>query len=96
MFIYELEVGVNSCGSVYVSPAKPSLFSLELFEAVKDPEVEKVAEELIYHVHPAVAWRAFQVIFKRDRKAALHYIPIMRQLKNHRVDRLFYQYGDDT
>ncbi|MEN5311950.1 hypothetical protein [Pseudomonas koreensis] len=70
------------------------LVSLELLEAAQDPGAGKVAEELIYHYHPAVAWRAFQVIYQKDRQTALNYVPLLRQLKNRRLDHLLDQYGE--
>lgn len=72
------------------------LVSFDLLEAAQDPGVGKVAEELIYHFHPAVAWGAFQVIYKNDRQTALHYIPLLRQLKSPRLDHLLDQYSEAT
>lgn len=67
------------------------LVSLELLEAAQDPETGKVAEELIYHYHPAVAWKAFQVLHQADRQAALHYMPLLRNLQNSRLNHLLDQ-----
>ncbi len=70
------------------------LVSLELLEAAQDPGVGKVAEELIYHYHPAVAWRAFQVIYQKDRQIALDYVPLLRQLKNDHLNHLLDNYSE--
>jgi hypothetical protein len=70
------------------------LVSLELLEAAQDPGGEKVAEELIYHYHPAVAWKAFQVLYQANRQAALHYIPLLRNLQNRRLDHLLDQFKE--
>jgi hypothetical protein len=70
------------------------LVSLELLEAAQDPEVGKVAEELIYHFHPAVAWKAFQVIQKVDPQAALHFVPLLRNLQNSRLNVLLEQQSE--
>lgn len=67
------------------------LVSLELLEAAQDPGAFRVAEELIYHYHPAVAWKAFQVIQQTDPHAALHYIPLLRNLQNSRLNLLLDQ-----
>ncbi|MGV8890269.1 MAG: hypothetical protein ACOH2P_20005 [Pseudomonas sp.] len=67
------------------------LVSLELLEAAQDPEALRVAEELIYHYHPAVAWKAFQVIQQTDLLAALHYVPQLRNLQNSRLNLLLDQ-----
>ncbi|MHC8300472.1 hypothetical protein [Pseudomonas sp. ZS1P83] len=64
------------------------LVSLELLEAAQDPEAGKVAEELVYHYHPAVAWKAFQLIQQTDPQAALHYVPLLRKLQNSRLNHL--------
>ncbi|MBV4465846.1 hypothetical protein KVG95_21190 [Pseudomonas sp. SWRI79] len=72
------------------------LVSLELLEAAQDPGAGKVAAELIYHYHPAVAWRAFQVIYQQDRQTALQRVPLLRQLKNPRLDHLLDQYSEDA
>lgn len=70
------------------------LVSLELLESIQDPGACKVAEELIYHYHPAVAWRAFQVIYQEDPRAASNYVPLLRQLKNRHLDNLLDQYSE--
>ncbi len=70
------------------------LVSLELLESIQDPGACKVAEELIYHYHPAVAWRAFQVIYQKDPLAAPNYVPLLRQLKNSHMDHLLDQYSE--
>lgn len=70
------------------------LVSLELLGAAQDPGAAKVAEELIYHYHPAVAWRAFQVIYQQDQPTALQYVPLLRQLQNSRLDHLLDQYSE--
>lgn len=67
------------------------LVSLELLEATQDPEARRVAEELIYHYHPAVAWKAFQVIHQTAQRAALHYVPLLRNLQNIRLNLLLDQ-----
>ncbi|MGL6246677.1 hypothetical protein [Pseudomonas sp.] len=67
------------------------LVSLELLEAAQDPEACRVAEELVYHYHPAVAWKAFQVIQQTDPQAALSYVPLLRNLQNNRLDFLLDQ-----
>lgn len=63
------------------------LVSLELLEAAADPHARKVAEELIYHQHPAVTWKAFNVIAQEDKAAALAYAPVMRLLQNEQLNR---------
>lgn len=70
------------------------LVSLELLEAAQDPGAGKVAEELIYHYHPAVAWKAFQVIHKIDPQAALHFVPLLRNLQNSRLNVLLEQQSE--
>jgi len=67
------------------------LVSLELLEAAQDPEAGKVAEELVYHYHPAVAWKAFQVIQHTDPQTALHFVPLLRNLQNSRLNFLLDQ-----
>lgn len=64
------------------------LVSLQLLEGAEDPGGAKVAEELIYHYHPAVAWHAFQILYQQNRQAALEYVPLLRQLKSQRLDYL--------
>ena len=70
------------------------LLSLELLEATGDPEAGKVAQELTDHTHPAVAWRAFQMTYQRDPLAALSFVPLLRQLKNARLDHLLDLYRE--
>ncbi|MFJ4194052.1 hypothetical protein [Pseudomonas sp. NPDC089534] len=67
------------------------LVSLELLEAAGDPGVFKVAKELIYHYHPAVAWKAFQVIGQTDLCTARRCIPLLRNLQNSRLNHLLDQ-----
>ncbi|WP_241392782.1 hypothetical protein [Pseudomonas chlororaphis] len=67
------------------------LVSLELLEATQDPGIGTIAEELIYHYHPAVAWKAFQTIYQFNRQTALDYVPLLRQ--NRCLDSLLDQYG---
>jgi len=69
------------------------LVSLELLEATQDPGLGKIAEELIYHYHPAVAWKAFQVIHHLSPQAATHYVPLLRQLDNPHLDGLLDQWS---
>lgn len=64
------------------------LVSLELLETLGDPGGSKVAEELIYHYHPAVAWKAFQLLYQAAPHKALNYVPLLRKLKNPRLDNL--------
>jgi hypothetical protein len=64
------------------------LVSLELLETLRDPGGSKVAEELVYHYHPAVAWKAFQMLYQVDPHKALNYVPLLRKLKNPRLDNL--------
>jgi hypothetical protein len=64
------------------------LVSLELLESVQDPDAGKVAEELIYHYHPAVAWKAFQRLHGADPRTALGYVSHLRRLQNVRLDLL--------
>lgn len=64
------------------------LVSLELLEAAQDPDSSKVAEELIYHYHPAVAWKAFQLIHGADPCNARGYVPQLRKLQNNHLNRL--------
>lgn len=71
------------------------LVSLELLEAAQDPGAGKVAEELIYHYHPAVAWKAFQMIHLVNPATALGYEPILRNLQNTRVNDLLDQHVGD-
>lgn len=68
------------------------LVSLELLEAVQDPDSSKVAEELIYHYHPAVAWKAFQLIYGADPCNARRYVPQLRKLQNTHLNRLLDQH----
>lgn len=63
------------------------LVSLELLEAAADPGARKVAEELVYHQHPAVAWKAFTIIAREDKAAALAYAPVMRLLQSEQLNR---------
>jgi hypothetical protein len=67
------------------------LVSLELLEAAQDPGALRVAEELIYHYHPAVAWKAFKVIQQTDLRAALQHVPLLRNLQNSRLNLLLDQ-----
>ncbi|WP_236196834.1 hypothetical protein [Pseudomonas glycinae] len=62
------------------------LVALELLEVAQDPQRRKVAEELVYHSHAAVAWNAFNVIAEQDRQAALAYAPVMRLLRNDKLN----------
>jgi len=64
------------------------LVSLELLETIQDPGGARVAEELIYHYHPAVAWKAFQMLYRADPQNALNYLPLLKKLKNTRLDNL--------
>ncbi|NUU38278.1 hypothetical protein [Pseudomonas sp. C2B4] len=68
------------------------LVSLELLEAAQDPGAGKVAEELIYHFHPAVAWKAFQMIHRVNPATALGYAPLLRNLQNTRLNDLLDQH----
>lgn len=68
------------------------LVSLELLESAQDPGAGKVAEELIYHYHPAVAWKAFQMIHRVDPATALGYAPLLRKLQNTRLNDLLDQH----
>lgn len=70
------------------------LVSLELLETAQDPEARKVAEELIYHYHPAVAWKAFQMIQQTDRQAALNYVPLLRNLQDNHLNVLLDQQSE--
>lgn len=72
------------------------LVSLELLEAAHDPGAAKVAEELIYHYHPAVAWKAFQMIDLIDPDTALGYAPLLRKLQNTRLNQLLDQHLGET
>ncbi|MBO1538397.1 hypothetical protein [Pseudomonas sp. OA65] len=64
------------------------LVSLELLETIQDPDGVKVAEDLIYHYHPAVVWKAFQILYKADRQKALMHIPLLKKHKSARLDSL--------
>ncbi|WP_225923584.1 MULTISPECIES: hypothetical protein [Pseudomonas] len=64
------------------------LVSLELLETIQDPNGPKVAEELIYHYHPAVAWKAFQMLYRTDRQKAMSYVPLLKKHRNTRLDNL--------
>lgn len=64
------------------------LVSLELLQSVQDPHTCKVAQELIHHYHPAVAWQAFQLMHQADRQAAQRYVPLLRKLENPRLNDL--------
>ena len=64
------------------------LVSLELLETIQDPEMHKVAGELIYHYHPAVAWKAFQILYRTDRLNALNYVQLLKKHQNARLDDL--------
>jgi len=68
------------------------LVALELLLAVKDPGAGKVAEELIYHYHPAVAWKTFQLLHDCDPERARRYVPQLRRMQNPRLDRLLAQH----
>ncbi|WP_085708721.1 MULTISPECIES: hypothetical protein [unclassified Pseudomonas] len=68
------------------------LVSLELLEAAQDSGACKVAEELIYHYHPAVAWKAFQIIGRADPQSALKHSALLRNLQNSRLNHLLEQY----
>ncbi|MBB3238940.1 hypothetical protein FHW68_000412 [Pseudomonas sp. Tn43] len=71
------------------------LVSLELLEAAQDPDASRVAEELIYHYHPAVAWKAFQIIHLLNPATALGYAPLLRNLQNTRLNELLDQHGGE-
>ncbi|WP_223471609.1 MULTISPECIES: hypothetical protein [unclassified Pseudomonas] len=64
------------------------LLSLELLETIQDPEGVRVAGELIYHYHPAVAWKAFQMLYRADPQNALSYVPSLKKRKDARLDNL--------
>ncbi|MBV4459058.1 hypothetical protein KVG96_13940 [Pseudomonas sp. COR58] len=64
------------------------LVSLELLEAAQDPGAVRVAEELIHHYHPAVAWKAFQIIDQHAQDAAPRYVPLLKKLNNPHLDHL--------
>ena len=68
------------------------LVSLELLEATRDPGAGKVAEELVYHYHPAVAWKAFQMIHLINPDTARAYAPLLRKLQNARLNDLLNQH----
>lgn len=72
------------------------LVSLELLEALDDPDAGKVAEELIYHYHPAVAWKAFQLIHRVDPQTARGYTAQLRKLEDPRIDGLLDLYQGET
>lgn len=71
------------------------LVSLELLEAARDPGAGKVAEELIYHYHPAVAWKAFQMIHRVNPATALGYAPLLKNLQNTRLNDLLDQHAGE-
>ncbi|WP_238964460.1 hypothetical protein [Pseudomonas sp. AF32] len=64
------------------------LVSLELLETIRDPKVATVAEELIYHYHPAVAWKAFQLLYQAAPQHASGYIPLLKKHQSSRLDQL--------
>ena len=64
------------------------LVSLELLETVQDPERSRVAGELVYHYHPAVAWKAFQVLYRAKPQDALNYIALLKKHRDSRLDNL--------
>ncbi|MCJ8205028.1 hypothetical protein [Pseudomonas sp. RGM2987] len=64
------------------------LVSLQLLEAVQDPERARVAGELIYHYHPAVAWKAFQVLYLAYPQMAVSYVALLKKHRNARLDSL--------
>ncbi|MBC3361941.1 hypothetical protein [Pseudomonas sp. SWRI154] len=66
------------------------LTSLELLETIQDPEAVKVAEELIYHYHPAVVWKAFQILYEADRHKALAHVALLKKHKSARLDSLLH------
>ncbi|SEE48976.1 hypothetical protein SAMN04490188_4084 [Pseudomonas kilonensis] len=66
------------------------LTSLELLETIQDPNSVKVAEELVYHYHCAVVWKAFQILYRADRHKALTYVPLLKKHKSARLDRLLH------
>lgn len=72
------------------------LVSLELLEAAQDPGSRKVAEELIYHYHPAVAWKSFQMLYQTDPQVALSYVPMLKNLQNSRLNLLLDPLSDPT
>ncbi|MFQ6557469.1 hypothetical protein Q7F05_16105 [Pseudomonas sp. Lb2C1-1] len=66
------------------------LVSLELLETIQDPGGVRVARELIYHYHPAVAWKAFQMLYRADPQNALNYAPLLKKLESARLDNLLH------
>ncbi|MFW9266736.1 hypothetical protein ACLK1G_06000 [Pseudomonas sp. NR3] len=64
------------------------LVSLELLDTIQDLDGVKVAEELVYHYHPAVVWKAFQILYRADRPKALAYAPLLKKHKSARLDSL--------
>lgn len=64
------------------------LVSLELLEAVQDPDSVRVAGELIYHYHPAVAWKAFQTLYLADPQTAVSYVALLKKHRNAHLDTL--------
>lgn len=64
------------------------LVSLELLETVQDPERARVAGELIYHYHPAVAWKAFQMLYRVDPQTAVSHVALLKKHRNARLDSL--------
>ncbi|WP_238349516.1 hypothetical protein [Pseudomonas sp. SWRI179] len=64
------------------------LVSLELLETIHDPRGIKVAEELIYHYHPAVAWKAFQMLYRADPQKSRAYTPLLEKRQDTRLNNL--------
>lgn len=64
------------------------LACLELLEGVADPQATQVAEELIYHYHPGVAWKAFQQIYHANPNRAQQYVRMLGKHRNPRLDTL--------
>ncbi|WP_347905438.1 hypothetical protein [Pseudomonas purpurea] len=64
------------------------LTCLELLEGVADPHTFQVAEELIYHYHPGVAWKAFQQIHHASPNRAQQYVRMLGKHHNPRLNTL--------
>ncbi len=64
------------------------LVSLNLLEAIQDPDRVKVAEELIYHYHPAVAWNALLLMYRAAPDNAHRHVAQLRKFQNARINAL--------
>ncbi|WP_157655353.1 hypothetical protein [Burkholderia ubonensis] len=69
-----------------------SLIALEALNSLGDPGTQSVCEELIYHHHPAVCWKAFQILHRLDKKSAHTFIPIIKSHDDEKLSSLIEQH----